>query len=137
MLWRGQLRRININHRCVWCAEFFAMIERLGINLFGQRESGAACFCKANEFFEPRCTSCFKMHPGVEPLQSAVNGRIDGKYVASRMHAEFQVLRKSIVLYRIGDGCHVERKFFLKLRHFAHVVHTFVEASAEFWSDGL
>ena len=53
------------------------------------------------------------------------------------MHAELQCSGKAIGLDGVGDDCEIVVEFLFEPGEVAHIVDSLVEATGEFWSDGL
>src|SRR6266436_4377797 len=64
-----QLASINVDDRSIRPAEFVHMFQSADVNFFGEIETFAVSFCKADEFFQPRCASRLDVQTGTETLQ--------------------------------------------------------------------
>jgi len=85
--------------------QFFAVCIGLGVNLLGEREPLSPRFGKAYDLFEPRGSGSFEVYSGVALLLSGMNRWIDGKFVAARVYAEFQVAWQSVLPDGMSDRC--------------------------------
>lgn len=133
----GEFRFVDVDDAGVGGAEFIHVVHGVGVNFFGDFQTVAAGFGEADEFFEPGGARSFDVDAGVEFLQGAAHGLVEGKFIAAGMDAQFEARGQAVFLDGKGDDGEVFVKFFFELFQVANVIDAFVEAAGEFGRDGL
>src|SRR3984957_2036748 len=87
---------VDVNDCGIGLTQFFAMCIGLDINLLGECQALSPRFGEAYDLFEPSGSGSFKVNPRIALFQSGVNRWVDGKLVAARVYAEFQVAGQSV-----------------------------------------
>ena len=136
-LGRGQLRGIDVNHRGVRPAQRIHVLQRLGVNLLGQRQPVATGLGEADQFLQPRRAGGLHVYARAGAAKGVADDRVDGKLVAAAVHTELQVIRQAVLGNRMGDHSEVVVEFLLELLQVAHVIHALVETPGELRRDGL
>ena len=88
-----QTRAIDIDHAGVGCTEFVNVFERVGIDLFCQRQAIAACFCQSDQLLEPCRPGGLEMDARSRFPDCPSNDGIQTEFVATAMHAKLEVSR--------------------------------------------
>ena len=83
---RGQLLLVDINHCRIGPAELLVTAAGLAINMFHQKQRLTAGFSQADQLFEPGGSRRLYVNTGPVGLQCAVDARVNGKLIASRVN---------------------------------------------------
>lgn len=133
----GEFREIDIDNRRVWLAERFFFREGLGVDFFGESQSGSTGFGKADDFFEPVGAGGFDVKSGTGAGDGSFDRGVNGKLIGTGMDRKFQGFRKTVSGDRMGDDREVVVEFLFELNDIADIIDSLVEASGEFRGDGL
>ena len=84
---------VDIDDGRVGLTELVHVRQGFGVDLLGERETGAAGFGEADDFFEPGRARGLHVDAGAMLGEGAADGRVDGELVAAAMDGELQVGR--------------------------------------------